>query len=142
MFLGGVPQPEIAGSGPTVYVVTDNTAPDVAAQADVLQALTAEGRPCVYSRTAGQTYNPATGGMTAGATTAWAVPVIQEEYTAREIDGAAIQRGDAKFMIPGVSPLLLIDDTLTFAGTVWRIINVDTLQPQGYPLLHTLQGRR
>ena len=141
MFLGAIPLPDNIGI-PIFYVVADNTAPDGAAQADVLQALTAEGRPCVYSRTSGQTYDAATGMMTAGTTTAWAVLALQEEYAAREIDGAVIQRGDAKFMIPGVSPEPLIDDTLTFAGTVWRIVTVTTLQPQGYPILHTLQGRR
>ena len=143
MFLGAVPQTDQAGTGGSIiYVVEDNTAPDVAAQTDVLQAFTAEGRPCVYSRSAGQTYDASTGGMTAGATNAWAVQALQEEYSAREIDGTVIQRGDAKFMIPGVSPAPLIDDTLTFAGVVWRIVNVNTLQPQGYPLLHTIQGRR
>jgi len=141
MFLGAMPQNETF-SNQTIVVVEDNTAPDIALQTEVLNDITANGRPCIYSRTTGQNYDPTTGDLTPGTTTAWAISAVQMEYSTGEIDGELIQRGDAQFLLAGLSPEPLIDDTMDFAGVVWRVVNVATLQPQGYPLLYTIQGRK
>ena len=142
MFLGSVPQIETSGGGPTVYVVQDNTTPDVAMQSSVLKAITKAGRPCMVSSASSQTYDPATGSTSAVPAEVWGVQALMSDYSAGEIDGSAIQRGDAKFLIPGVLRAPQIDDTLAFAGTAWRVIDITSVAPQGYPIIYTIQGRR
>ena len=104
--------------------------------------ITKAGRSAVVTRTEGQSYDPATGAMTTGSGSVWAVQAVQSAYSGREIDGSTIQRGDAKFLIPGVSKAPQVDDIMTFAGIAWRVINITAVAPQGYPILYTVQGRR
>ncbi len=136
MFLGSVPLTSI------IYAAQDNTAPDVAMQTSVLNMLTESGRPAVVTRTGDQSYDPATGTMTAGVGSVWAVQALQMDYSNREIDGSVVQRGDAKFLVPGVSKAPQVNDIMTFAGIAWRVINTTAVAPQGYPILYTVQGRR
>ena len=80
--------------------------------------------------------------MTAGSIVTWGAPVVIDEYSAKEIDGTLIQRGDCKLMLPGVAPAPLVGDTINLGGIIWNVVNVTTDQPAGVPVLFTLQVRR
>lgn len=111
-------------------------------QTTALRLITTTGCSVDCTRITGQNYDPATGDLVSGLTATWPVPVLQQEYTTREIDGELIQRGDAKFLLPGVAPAPLVDDRLTVGAVTWTVVGVQTVQPAGIPIIHTLQVRR
>lgn len=72
---------------------------------------------------------------------------IERSYTAREIDGTVIQRGDKKFMLSPlksdgtVMPIPTTKDQATLGGKSWTIESVDARTPAGEFIYAYLQLR-
>ncbi|MGI3168400.1 hypothetical protein ACRARG_04560 [Pseudooceanicola sp. C21-150M6] len=80
---------------------------------------------------------------TPGSTTDYACTLILSEYSARDRDGAQITARDVKAMIaPDAETDPRNGDTLTVAGKVFSIVNVDAMQPGGVVLYWECQCRK
>ncbi len=61
-------------------------------------------------------------------------------YRIAEIDGQAIQAGDARVLYSGVTPLVGMNVDLD--GQTWQVVQSNPLNPAGIVLLYTVQIRR
>ena len=66
-------------------------------------------------------------------------------YEARDVDGTRVLATDKKALVaPGTLPSApgLADKLVEADGTVWNIVDVETLKPATTALLHTVQVRK
>jgi hypothetical protein len=93
-----------------------------------------------------ETYNPITGEETAGASSSWDVDVsAPQNYSADEIDGSAIQRGDCHVQIPACDVSeepVAGKSTLTIGSTVWTVVSVNPVYSGAEVAVYELQLRR
>lgn len=112
--------------------------------ATALETLTEYGQPVTLSHGTPGAYDPATGTV---ASTVITQPGFAAElsYSARDIDGTLILRGDKKLLLAasGITAPT-VDDTVT-VGTVGTVVytikSINTLAPAGVAVIHELQGR-
>lgn len=63
-------------------------------------------------------------------------------YKRAEIDGSLVQMGDARFLL-STRAVPLIDMRVTLAGVIWRVVSIETTQPDSTDVvLYTLQLRK
>lgn len=67
---------------------------------------------------------------------------VEIEYTASEIDGTIVQKHDIKLIVNALTTAPAVDDTCTYGGTSYRVMNVKKLSPGGTVLLYELQLRK
>lgn len=91
-----------------------------------------------FKREAYGAYDPATG-STSSTETTFNTNVVWLEYSKDEIDETSIFRGDAKLVCDGqVEP----EDTVTYQGEIWRIIDTSPLNPTGSDRILTIAQAR
>lgn len=127
----------------------DDRARATAARMLAPKASGGKGQTVTLALAGGGTYNPATGGYSGATTTTQTGSGVEMAYSAREIDGETVQRGDVKFML---SPLTTagaeittakVGATLTnAAGVEWRIMAAEPFAPAGLVTHYDLQLRR
>lgn len=89
-------------------------------------------------------YNPSTSTAPVTETTQTGLRGLFDNYKTKDIDGTLVQRGDVKMLVAalGVSEPKKNDFVTDKNGTVWTIEFVDTINPNGNPILYTFQLRR
>lgn len=105
-----------------------------------LGLLTDKGQSMTLTtRTAGS-YDPATG--TAAITTA--VETVYGavlDYSAKDIDGTLIKRGDKRVILEASDAVPTTTDTLTIGGVVHAIIEAVPVNPGGVVVIYKVQAR-
>jgi len=96
----------------------------------------------VVTRTAGATFNPATGNYTGGTTTTITGKGVRIEFDKSEIDGSVIQAGDVRILFDADGGTPINDDNLSFNSTNYRVMNVKPQSPSGTDIYYELQCRR
>lgn len=99
------------------------------------------GRSVTLTHIVSGAYDPATSASTPTPTAATVV-AVESDYTAREIDGVNVLRGDKKLVFPGtVATPPSVGDTCTVGTIVYRVMAVQEISPGGLVLLYECQGR-
>lgn len=96
-------------------------------------------------RRPGTTTGPVFYDPTPGTPTNDAARFVITSYMARDIDGSRVLATDKKALVaPGTLPSApgLADKLVEADGTVWNIVDVETLRPAETTLLYTLQVRK
>lgn len=111
--------------------------------ASIAQTLRAKGQAMTLTRAIAGTFDPVTGGGTGGSTATYTVNGITKSYKLSSINqpNSLILSGDKQAIIEATTPPI-VGDTLTIMGTVWSVIAVDELSPQGVALLYYAQIRK
>ena len=111
---------------------------------DIAATMKDSGQSMTLTRTVPGDYDPVAGTSTGGSTQAFAIYGIVSSYKDGVINqpGSLILTGDKKAIIDAVNVTPLPGDSLTIAGTTWKIMAVDTVEPAGVALLHKCQVRK
>lgn len=87
------------------------------------------GSPITVKRAGKKTYDPATNTYTDSGTEFSGV-AIQRSFNQKDIDGTNIKFGDVLFMA-SLSERPLTNDTVSFKGHKYTVINVQPMNPNG-----------
>lgn len=106
--------------------------------------ITEFGETCTFTRTPVSSYDPSTSSTTLGTPVTFAGVCFQDAYRTAELEGSiSIQRDDIKLLVApiasGAEPK--INDTVTFSGTTYRVINVSQTTTNSATVLFELQVR-
>ena len=98
------------------------------------------GSALTLTRTAGATYNPATGTMSAGTPTSFTVRGVFINYQDANVDGTVIRMGDRRLLVSpqGSTTVPAIGDTVDGM----QIIDVRTYAPNGVAIGYACQARK
>jgi hypothetical protein len=117
-------------------------------QRDVVELLREHGYNITFRRPSnGGTYNPATGAVSGGSNADETVRCVFVNYTARDLDGTLVQRGDRKAIIAAtyngaaLSKVPQIDDELRGEADAVRIVAVQTIKSGSSVLAYVCQAR-
>lgn len=117
-------------------------------QKDVVALLREHGYDLTFRRPGnGGTYNPATGSTSGGSNADETVRCVFVNYTARDIDGTLVQRGDRRAIIAAtyngsaLSKTPQIDDELRGEADAVRIVAVQTIKSGSTVLAYVCQAR-
>jgi len=100
------------------------------------ELITEFGQTVTISRITVGTYNPDTGAATTTPATQTGKGIV-EEYSAREIDGTNILRGDKRLMLSAVGiSRPQINDTVSLSSIVHVIKEVAEINPAGTPVVY------
>lgn len=107
-----------------------------------------KGQAVTITSASGGSYSPATGKRSGKSSAAQTGSGLEDNYTAREIDGTTIKAGDKQLML---SPIAADGSVLTMpepgdlleyeTGARWRIMAVAPYAPAGVTVYATLQLR-
>jgi hypothetical protein len=67
---------------------------------------------------------------------------VMLDYKAEHIDGTRIQQGDKKVFVQQTTTPPKPQGLVKFDSDVWKIVNVETLAPNGTPIMYVLQVRQ
>lgn len=117
-------------------------------QRDVVALLREHGYNLTFRRpNNGGSYNPATGAITGGSNADETARVVFLSYTARDIDGTLVQRGDRKAVMAAtyngtaLTKTPQIDDELRGEGDAVRVVSVQTIKSGASILAYICQVR-
>lgn len=117
-------------------------------QRDVVALLREHGYDLTFRRPLnGGSYDPATGAISGGANADETARVVFLSYTARDIDGTLVQRGDRKAVMAAtyngaaLTKVPQIDDELRGEGDAVRIISVQTIKSGATVVAYICQAR-
>lgn len=118
-------------------------------QRDVVALLREHGYNLTFRRpNNGGSYNAATGAITGGTNADEMARVVFLSYTARDIDGTLVQRGDRKAVMAAtyngtaLTKTPQIDDELRGEGDAVRIVSVQTIKSGASILAYICQARK
>lgn len=80
---------------------------------------------------------------TPGTPTDYACTAVKTEYAMSDRDGSNVRMSDVKLLVSteGLSVEPANNDTITVAGRVYSVVNVDPLEPGPLTVMWTVQGR-
>lgn len=67
---------------------------------------------------------------------------VQLGYSGRDLLNSSIEIGDVRFLISGVETIAVGDLITDTNGVDWHAVNVETVNPAGLPIIHTVQARK
>lgn len=115
---------------------------------DVVELLREHGYDVTFRRPAsGGAYSPATGTVTGGVDADETARVVFLNYSARDIDGTLVQRGDRKAVIAAtyggtaLAKTPQIDDELRGEGDAARLLAVQTIKSGATVIAYVCQAR-
>lgn len=100
------------------------------------------------TKTATDTYDPVTGLATGATTESFTLYGIATNFNSltrlasQMKPDSMILAGDKQVTVDAITAEPLPGDTLTFAGSVWKVIAVDSSAPSGATLLYKCQVRK
>lgn len=102
------------------------------------------GRTVVFRSVDQGTFDASTNSRTGNSVTNTNVKAVITDYRERQINDETIRRGDKRVMIAGaaLSSAPETNDIIVDGSEVYRIINVETIQPGDTVLLYKLQVRK
>jgi len=103
--------------------------------------LSNNGQSLSFGRETSSSFNPVTGVDTTSSST-YTGYGAGFDYIKAEIDGEVIQRGDVRLILEATTTAPLIGDTVTYNGSVYRVMNVDEVSPGGTVVIYKLQIRK
>ncbi len=103
--------------------------------------LTDKGQTLTFSRNTSTGFNPATG-VDSITTSNYTGKGAGSSYNRREIDGEIIQMNDVRLIIEAVTTPPLIGDSVTYNGTVYRVMDIKETSPAGIVVIYELKIRR
>lgn len=113
----------------------------LADQATADELIAEFGAPCTLSTQAQTGYDGLGNPINTPSVSIGGIGVILP-YKRSEIDGSLVQMGDAKFLL-STRAAPQIDMRVTLAGVIWRVVDIETIQPDSTDVvLYTLQLRR
>ena len=117
-------------------------------QRDVVALLRDHGYDLTFRRiNNGGTYDPATGTITGGSNSDETIRAIFLNYTANDVDGTLVQRGDRKAVIAAtyngtaITKTPQINDELRDEGDAVRVVSVQTIKSGASILAYICQAR-
>lgn len=105
------------------------------------ELITEFGEAVTFSTHDSGDYDPSIGEGSADLSTSYVGYAVPFEYSAREIDGTTVLRGDKYVLCHQMSNVPAVDDTITIAGTSYRIIRVSNTRLNGDDIIYKLQVR-
>ena len=103
--------------------------------------LTTYGQTVTLRRTTGGSVNPVTGATVAGTVQTLTAPGILQRYPDELVDGTRILASDRMLILDStVQPQ--ITDLVSLEGQQWTLVQIQTINPAGTPLVYMLQVRR
>lgn len=112
-------------------------------KADVDALLAEFGQDCKLRRAgAPVVVDPVEGTVTGGAPVEYPVVGVITDYSDRMIDGEVIMRGDRIVYIQATERPMRGDTFVEQNGTEWQVVDFDSVDPAGTPVVFSLQLRR
>lgn len=112
-------------------------------KADVDALLAEFGQDCRLRRLGGPVVvDPVDGTVTGGAPVEYPVVGVITDYSDRMIDGEVIMRGDRIVYIQATVRPQRGDVFIEQDGTEWAVVDFDSVDPAGTPVVFSLQLRR
>lgn len=100
------------------------------------------GAPLSLSVTTPGAYDPDTG-LAGGTTQAWSPQAVRMDYSADEIDGTNIKRGDQRIYMQHIAGMSIPPGAkLTIGAEQWMVIESRPLAPAGVVVFHDVQVRK
>ena len=111
---------------------------------DTVDALLAEfGQDCQVRRAgAPVTVDPVNGTVTGGAAQVFPVVGVVVDYEEKMVDGETIMRGDRQAYVQASVQPVRGDTFVEANGTAWAVVDFDSVDPSGTPVVFSLQLRR
>lgn len=112
-------------------------------KADVDAPLAEFGQSCELRRKGSPvTVDPVAGTVTGGPDQVFPVVGVITDYTDKQIDGEVILRGDRIVYIQATERPMRGDTFVEANGTAWAVVDFDSVDPAGTPVVFSLQLRR
>lgn len=106
--------------------------------------LSGNGRDVLLRQVTAGKYSPDTHEITGRRLTDISVKAVISDYSEFQQDGEIVQRGDKRVLIAAAAlenaPQLV--DLIIDGETVYKIVNIKTIQPGDVPLLYRMQVRK
>lgn len=99
------------------------------------------GNDAVLTRTAGDTFNPATGAYTGGSTVTITGKAVRMMFAKSEVNGVTIQASDVRLLFQAGNGAPLINDNCLFAGINYRVMDIMSTSPAGTDVYYDIQLR-
>lgn len=101
------------------------------------------GAPVVLTQVTKGEYDASTSEVSEDSLKSFRGFAVQGSYRISEIDGAMILAGDTRLLIAVTGmPRPMPDNTISFAGDTFRVVNTTPIQPGAVPVLWDVQARK
>ena len=105
------------------------------------QLLIKFGRQATFDRVVATSYDPTTSAVDATTTSSFSAYVYPSIYKRFEIDGATITSEDTRLIVEAISGQPEVNDTVTFASTTYRVLDVQQISKNEDNVLYICQVR-
>jgi hypothetical protein len=99
------------------------------------------GEPCTVSYQTGDSIDPDTGIFTAGTVISMEGFCAQEQYSASEVDGSNVLRGDLKLVVSKLLDRPEVGSVVNVDSKNYTAINVEPVRFKGADVVYMIQGR-
>lgn len=103
--------------------------------------LTSAGRSVVFTRKDSLGFDPALG-VDVNEAVIYTGKAVKLNYKQSEVDGVNVIAGDARLVTEALSIVPKAGDKVSVDGATFRIMSVETVDPDGTPIIHKLHIRR
>lgn len=100
-----------------------------------------KGRPMIIRRKAVTTKDPAAGTVTTSASQDFTVHGVLVNYNTKLVADGVVQKGDRQAIIEGGVVAPTKEDQLVVEGRTWTIVDFESVNPAGTPVIYKLQVR-
>lgn len=100
-----------------------------------------KGQPMIIRRKAVTTKDPAAGTVTTSAPQDFTVHGVLVNYNTQLVADGVVQKGDRQAIIEGGVVAPTKEDQLVVEGRIWTIIDFESVNPAGTPVIYKLQVR-
>lgn len=100
-----------------------------------------KGQPMIIRRKAVTTRDPAAGTVTTSAPQDFTVHGVLVNYNTQLVADGVVQKGDRQVIIEGGVVVPTKEDQLVVEGRTWTIVDFESVNPAGTPVIYKLQVR-
>ena len=110
------------------------------ARAAAVKLLTKFGQTVTFTYATSETFTIATQTNAKGTST-FTGKAVSTNYTKTEIDGESVLQGDIRLLVENTSVVPAIDNTVVIDSIIYRLMNVESINPNGSNIMYICQIR-
>lgn len=109
--------------------------------ATATRLLTSKGKVVTFTRYTSTDFDPAQG-INTTTTSTFTGNGAAFGYKSGEIDGTVVIKGDIRLIVDAMTTPPLIEDNVTIDSLIYRVMNVEKVNPAGTPVIYKVQLRK